>query len=488
MPEQNLSQRFWSALEKWEILDPDEPVLIGVSGGADSVALLMLFSSADAPGMSRHPIHVAHLNHQLRGEESNEDEAFVGALAKKLSVACTTERVDVGQLADQRGVSIEQAARDARFAFYEKVCLQQGIRAVALAHHADDNVETVIHRLARGTGMRGLAGIRPTRPLAPGSDIRIIRPLLCFRRADILSYLESIGVIYRQDTTNASAAYTRNRIRHEILPLLRDRLNPQVEDAILRLAEQASGLDAYLVETAERMLESLIVESSEDQLVLHSPSLARKPRVIQNQLVRQAILRMGVGERDLTYSHINLIVDLASEAAGTKSLDLPGQLHVSRKYTRLVFQREPTQRPTAVPAEIALHIGTPALLEVASMELTVEEIHPDAAQIEQHIHELANRPPASLVEWIDADEVHPPLLARLRRPGDRFLPLGMGGMKKIADFMIDEKIAVDDRDRTVLVCDRLGPIWVVPWRICHRVRLTERTKRVLQLRARPTQA
>lgn len=483
----DLQRRFARSIIEGGLLDPDGSVVSAVSGGADSVAMLHLLCAAREQAGWSLRVHVAHLNHRLRGQASDEDAAFVEQLARDLGLPCTVESADAAQRAEADGVSIEQAGRDCRFEFYERTCLRQGVKAVALAHHADDNAETVLHRIVRGTGLRGLGGIRRVRPIREGSDIRVIRPLLGFRRAEIEEYLQARGASFRQDVTNESASYTRNRIRHEVLPMLREQFNPQVVDAVVRLADQARGLDAYLTETGERMVESLIVEDNDRELVLHASSLARKPRVIQTQLIRQAILRMGIGEGELTYGHFNAVADLAGGHEGSKSLDLPGGLRVSRRYGRLVFERasgEPILSTSHGEVRVAMNGAT--VLPRHGLEITVDAMDADASTIAAHIHRLSGRSATSYEEWLNAEQVHPPLIARSRRPGDRFFPLGMSGMKKLSDFFIDEKIEARARDRAVVLCDQLGPIWIVPFRIDQRVRLTQLTRRVLRLRARQT--
>lgn len=484
MPQDDLETRFARSIVEGGLLARDEVVVAAVSGGADSVAMLHLLSSLNRRQDWALKLHVAHLNHQLRGEASDADAAFVEQLARELGHPCTVESADVEQRSRADGVSIEQAARQCRFAFWERLCLRVGVRAVALGHHADDNAETILHRIVRGTGLRGLGGIRRVRPIREGSDIRLIRPMLEFRRAEIEHYLAERGMTFRHDVTNDSALYTRNRIRHEVLPLLRERLNPQAEDALIRLAEQARGLDAYLTETGERMLESLVVEHNDRELVLHSPSLARKARVIQTQLIRRAILRMGVGEGELAYGHFNAVADLAAGQEGSKALDLPGGLRVSRRYDRLVFEWASGDRITATETgEFRVAMNGTTALPAHGVQITVDVLTADAATIDAHIHRRTGRSGTSREEWLDADQVHPPLIARSRRPGDRFFPLGMTGMKKLSDFFIDEKIDARRRDRAVVLCDQLGPIWIVSFRIDERVRLTRATRRVLRVRA-----
>lgn len=484
MPNFDLEAQFAQSLAERQLLERDEPVVVAVSGGPDSVALLHLLHGLREQGEWSLRLHVAHLNHRLRGSDADGDAAFVEALARRLGCPCTLETVDVRALAEQRPDSVEQIGRQCRFEFFERVCLTSGSRTVALAHHADDNAETILHRIIRGTGLRGLSGIRAVRSIRPGSDIRIIRPLLPFRRAHIEQYLRERGLDARLDATNHSSEYTRNRIRNIVLPLLREKFNPQVDEALLRLAEQARGADAYLSETSERLFESLLVAHDSAQLTLHADLLARKPRVIRTQVIRHALLRLGMGEQDLSYGHLEAIAALAAGREGNKTLDLPGGYRASRRYARLVFESEsaPLSDASVEPMRVALNGTTP--LPAFGIELSAEQMEADEETVNAHIHRQSGRGQAHYEEWLDAAAVHPPLVARLRQPGDRFLPLGMTGMKKLSDFFIDEKIDPALRDRAMVLCDQLGPIWLVPFRIDDRVRLHRGTKRILRLRAR----
>ncbi len=482
---ETLESRFVKALSTGPLLAHDEAVAVAVSGGIDSVVMLHLFHRmSEQEGWHLRP-HVLHLNHRLRNDASDGDADFVRQLSRRLNLDCTIESVDVSEISQARGISIESAGRDARLAFYERACLKRDIRSVALAHHADDDAETVLHRLIRGTGLRGLAGIRRCRALRPGSSIMLIRPMLAMRRAEIEQYARDQDIAFRRDESNESLEYTRNRVRNELLPLLRAKFNPSVSDALIRLAEQARGLDDYLTETGERMLDSIIVEHDDRRLVLHAPMLTRKPRVIRTQLIRQAILRLGASEGELAFGHLNAVADLAAGKEGSRMLTLPAGLRVTRSYSRLILERgEPFEQDPADAPEVRVATEGVTLLPIRGLEITASIVPADPESVREHLHKRTNHAGASYEEWFDADKVSLPLIGRSRRPGDRFFPLGMSGIKKLSDFFIDEKVDAESRNRTVVLCDQLGPIWIVPFRIDERVRLTRATQRILRLQAR----
>ena len=392
MAKADLESRFEQALVDGHLAAPGDAVLLGVSGGADSVAMLHLFCRLVQQGDWSLTLHAVHVNHRLRGAAADEDTAFVAATCRTLRVPCTVECVDVAEIARREGASVEEVGRRCRFEVFERVCLKTGIRTIALAHQADDQAETILHRIIRGTGLRGLAGIRVTRPLRPGGDIRVIRPMLGFWRAEIDAYLQQEGLAFREDATNAGAAYTRNRIRHELLPLLREGFNPQVSEALIRLADQARGLHAYLAETCERMLDALVIERNDRQFVLHCPPLVRKPRVIQTELIRRAILGMGVPEGELTFAHLSAVADLAAGSEGSKTLHLPAGLRVSRRYTRLVFESaEPAAASGPGPMEIRVAAEGVTSLPGFGLEITAQRVPADEATVAAHLGRNVDR-------------------------------------------------------------------------------------------------
>lgn len=461
------------------LLNKGEGIVVGVSGGSDSMALLHVLMQLSGPLEWRFKLHVAHLNHGLRGEEAIADAAFVQAACDGLSIPCTIDHRDIGGSAASEGLSIEEMSRRERYAFFERVCLQTGIRTVALAHHADDNAETILHRVLRGTGLRGLAGIPRSRPLSQGSQIRVIRPLLSFTKADLRAYLEDAGIIYREDISNTSNEPMRNRIRNVILPQVETLINPQVRDALTRLGQQARWLDEFLGETIQRTFETLVVNRTDRTLVMNADAVLRKSRIIQAELIRTAYTSFGLGEQDLSFSHMAAVLDILADPASGRQIQLPGGVVVEKRYRQLTFSLPTSESRETIAAEIAVHLPGKTLLPVRRLEIDCQ--FEEAAQSDIHrLRRMAGR----MEEFVDMDAVRPPLVVRSRRPGDRFVPLGAPGSKKLADFLADEKVEPRDRELVAVLCDQLGPIWVIGHRIDDRVKLTELTRQILHLRAR----
>jgi tRNA(Ile)-lysidine synthase len=477
-------QQVRESIETDRLLGDDEPVIVGVSGGADSMALMHALASMFGADACRR-LHVAHLHHGLRGEAADADAAFVANQAARLNLPCTVEPENI-QASTGGGRGIEEVARDRRHAFFQRVALRTGIGVVAVAHHADDNVETILHRILRGTGLRGLRGIPAGREIAPGSGIRLVRPLLAFRRDALAAYCSRCDIDFRADETNTDETFTRNRLRASVLPMLRETVNPAVDDALLRLSEQARWVESYLSETAQRMFEALVVQCTDRELVLNVHALIGKSRIIQAELVRQAVRFFELGEQDLTFGHLTAVLDLAAGNVSGKQLHLPGGLIVVKDYGRLSFAIPDHPPREVVAPEVRVDLPGETILPVRRLRIQADETTRAA---------LSGDGPASIAswkrrkprheEWLDRDEVHPPLVVRARRPGDRFWPLGAPGSKRIADFLSDEKVSQAERGQVAVLCDQLGPIWLIPYRIDERVKLTPATRNVLKLTATP---
>ncbi len=406
---------------------------------------LIALSEADRLSLR---LHVGHLNHKIRGAEADADADFVTAAVRDLGPECTVEVQDIPALAQAQSRSIEEVARQQRYRFLERLCLRTGSQIVATGHQADDQAETILHRILRGTGLRGLGGMRTCRPIRVGSEIRLIRPLLC------------------------------SRIRTKILPMLAAELNPQVTEAVLRLGEQARCLEDHLAETALRMFETLVVSRTDRELTLNAEALLRKRRIIQTELIRQAVLTFHIGEQDVTFGNLSAVAGLAAETSSGKHVQLPKGLKVTKRYGRLIFSLCETQPPK--PPVPAAAIRVPGQTSIPLLRMQIDAVVRDF----QHgmLTEWKQQKTAYR-EWLDYDQVRQPLTVRSAQAGDRFRPLGAPGSKTLADFFTDAKIEPSQRADALVMCDRVGLVWVIPFRIDERVKVTSSTRRVLDLTA-----
>ncbi len=470
---------FAEQLDRNQLLKTGDPVVAAVSGGADSMALLHLLAAFSKTLEQPLRMIVAHLNHGLRGHESDADAEFVQKSARQLGLDCVVDHRDIAALSASRGSGIEETSRHERYAFFERVCLLRGASTVAVAHHADDQAETVLHRVVRGTGLRGLAGMPMMRPLTVGSTIRLIRPLLPFTRSTLREYLASQQIAFREDRTNADHEPLRNRIRHAVLPLLEQQLNPQVRGALLRLAEQARWFEEYFRDNVVRTFDTLLVSRTDQSLVLNAAALTRKSKLLQTGLIRHAYASFGLGEVDLSFFHLVSVADLLDDHTSGKMIQLPGGVVVEKRYQQLIFTYATQPSTVSSADQVVVRVPGRTVLPLRAMEICCEVSTPGPDAIAA-LRGQGNR----MSEYLDFDTVHPPVLIRSRRAGERFFPLGAPGSKKLSDYLTDAKVPPEERRNIAVVCDQLGPIWVVGHRIDDRVKLTPQTRRVLHIEAK----
>ncbi len=440
-------------LSRRELLRPGGKVLVGASGGPDSCALLAALSALRASGELDATIEAGHLNHLIRGEEADADERFAEEFARGLGVAFFSRRADVPALARERRVSIEEAAREARMGFFLELARERGARRVALAHTSDDQAETVLFRIVRGTGVEGLAGIPWKRELAPGGPL-LIRPLLSTSREGVLDYLRGRDLPYRTDSTNLSEEHARNRLRLKVLPLLEREFNPRAKQALARLAELASCTSEFVAAEAERAFSLCALTREEDRVELDLKELAALHPAIEGEVVRMAF-RALAGERgELSYHHLSGVRELLTRGTG-KWLDLPNDLSANVSYGKLILHVG-RRREAGGPSSAAGYCG--GLKDWrATLSVPGEARLPDGRSVRAGLVEvgdwkgLLGRKPAS-AEAVDYDACGRPgaLVARGWRAGDVLRPLGSPGRKKLQDVFTDRKIPREERARAVV--------------------------------------
>ncbi len=334
-PPQDFERRLehaWPAA-RWQ----DVSVVVAVSGGADSVALLRALARLKRSGAGR--LWVAHFNHALRGPESQADEALVCQLAERLGLGCHVGRAPAGVLCQPGADGLEAAARGARYQFLEQTANQVGARYVATAHTADDQVETVLQRVFRGTGIAGLAGMRRARPLGPA--VTLIRPLLDFGRSEVREYLAGLGQAWREDASNACTDATRNWLRHELLPSIERQINPSAPAAILRLARLAAEAQAVAERLAGELAERAIEARPGGPLVCHCDQLAAAERTVVREMFVAAWRAAGWPEQAMGFAEWDALAELAlqSAAAGASVRDFPGAIRAKKR--RSAYARPP---------------------------------------------------------------------------------------------------------------------------------------------------
>jgi len=447
---------------------PGAGIVVAVSGGPDSVALLAALRQVNDRHARGHPLTVSHLDHALR-PNSAEDTAFVASLCCLFGLPFRTERIDVASHARLRGLSLEEAARLLRYDFLIRSASAVAATHVAVGHHADDNVETILHRLFRGTHLRGLAGMPASRPLANG--LTLIRPLLSCRREQILDFLRAQGLSWRTDVTNADTAMARNYIRQTLLPALRDRLNPRVDEALLRLAAAASDAQALLDQQAAALLDRAVRSADQQAVALVAADLVGQPPMVVAAALLAALRRLDAGLQDLSAEHLTQAAGLPA-LAPPATIPLPGGFEARRQGDLLVLARIDNASPlpslpVACPGRTDLPHGSCLLIQAAAL---------DRQAFTEH---CACHP--GDVEYVDADRLAGPLCVRPWRPGDAFHPLGASGRQSVSDFLTNAKLLRHLRPRTLCLCDQQGIVWLIGHRIDERVQVTRQTQRVFRL-------
>ncbi|MEI6787553.1 MAG: tRNA lysidine(34) synthetase TilS [bacterium] len=423
-------------------------ILVAVSGGADSMALL--HSLHQAAKKSRWRLTVAHLNHGIRGKAAGEDAAFVEAMARRLRIPCVVGQCRVPALAKRKGISLEMAAREARYAFLARTARSVKADCVATAHTADDQVETILLKLVRGAGRGGLSGMA-AQSLVEG--LPLVRPLLDVSRGEIESFLRERGLSWREDESNRDAAFLRNRVRHELLPFLEKKFNPRIREAVLRTGEVLRAEDEWMDEMAWRILRDC---PSVEPDKLSAYPLAARRRVIRLWLVQQ-----GIPVTDLDFDSIARVEALLGRRQGSKTVELAGGWRVQRQYDR-VSVKNPSSASGAEKSVTSIRVKVPGVTLVKALGLRITmKLAPGIVKTRGGGPGVFPAQATLSAEGLDQG----PLWMRLGKAGDRISPFGMKGSRKIQDILVDAKVPRADRARIpVLICaDQV--IWLPGYRI-----------------------
>ena len=431
-------------------------LVVAVSGGPDSLAMLYaLHRLRDELGLA---LHVAHLDHRLRGQDSAADAEFVAQTCAKLGIDYTVEDVDVLAFRREHRMSLEEAAREVRYRFLANVAEQVGADAVALGHTSDDQVETVLMNVIRGSGLRGLRGMRPvSKQRIAGSDLTLFRPLLNLPKQDTIAYCEALHLTPRADESNRSMEMTRNRIRLELLPLLRD-MNPAFGDAALRLSRNAVDALAVVDKAVDAAWPEVIRDVGE-AISIDRKKFRGLDAALRSHLVIRALSHVKGDTQGIERVHI--------EDATRAVLNSPGlQLHLPEGLRLAVEQRSALiyagDKAFAATSFDVSPLAVPGVTTVGEWRITTARVETSSAY---RPRDESEQSPREFLERFGRAVDIPSLAVRTRLRGDRFQPLGMSGTKKLKDFMIDEKIPNSLRDSVPLIVTAQGIAWVVGWRI-----------------------
>ena len=455
-------------IDSENLLNSQSKVLLAVSGGADSTALLYVINSLKEEGRIEDDICCAHINHQLRGNEAQRDEDFVSEQCEKLGLALIIRKIDVRKYARGEKLSIETAARKLRIGSLLEIAKERNCSCIATAHHKNDNAETIVQRMSRGTGFRGLCGIWPFKEF--NENIKFIRPLLCVSRQQIIGYLEQKGIKWCEDRTNLDCYYRRNFIRNRLIPYLQNESNDNIVEHLGKLSKAAQGFHKNIIQKADELWEDAAVKRN-GGISLDVNIFAGQHNEVKIEVIRRVLIHFKTGEQDITQKHYEDILKLKD---GSK-IQIPGSLIVSMQGEKIIFnQSQKTQYKTKPARPAVLNIPGKTLFGNISIEAVILDFH-------KELFEKFKAKKTSHVEWFDLDKVKLPVSARNRKNGDKFLPLGLAGEKRIGKFITASKIPAGSRQKLFVIEDKNKIIWLYPIRLSEEAKVTSGTKKILQL-------
>lgn len=460
-PEVNLSGMAFlrtvrATIDAHKMISKGESILVALSGGSDSVALLHVLWK-----MRRElklQLGAVYINHQIRKAAAKKEELFCRKLCDNLKVRLHIVREDIPFLATVEKKGIEETGRNFRYRTFESLAVHHGYAKIALGHHRNDQVETILFRIIRGTGPSGLLGIPATRG-------KIIRPLVGVTKEDILSYLKKQPLSYCRDQSNESDAYSRNYIRNKLLPDIRKRLNPQVDQAILNLAEIGAPEEEHLQQVTLRAFRQCAKQTTGGKIELDLDLFDGYPLWLRRRLLRFCLQKSSGSQGAADRETISRLENLTSQRAAGCSL--PGKLEARILAGKLLIM---SRKPLHYLENLVL--GEDAFLEPLQLRIRTR-----LAGWQRKSTKWRRRPTRVV---LDASRIAGPLVVRSIRPGDRFQPLGMSGRKKVSDYLTDRKVASVYRDEIPVVCDRDGIIWLVGFEIADRVKVGGTTRKVLK--------
>jgi len=461
-------KKFKQTIACYDLLERGDEILVAVSGGPDSVALLYaLLEIKDEFGLQ---LFVAHLNHKLRGRESDQDQKFVKNLAHKLNLKFFSKSIDVKKEAKKKKLSLEEAARLMRYRYLENLADRNKTQKIAVGHQADDQAETFLMRLFRGAGGTGLSGIPPKRG-------KIIRPLIKIKREEIERFLKEKKLSYRTDSSNLLPNYFRNKIRLLLLPLIQKEFSPKIADILNRTCDIISLQQQYMDKKCGKILSEICKIKKKDKIVLdlkrfmdYDICLKRETiRLCVKELVRDRFASLITGLTELSFDSIERTLNLIQKAKSGRKVKLIGNTWAEVSGGNLaIYSRKKKQHkyPISLPGEKNLRsLGMRIKSKIVSRSSLPQKIKSKGEEI----------------AFLDWEKLKGPFHLRSRRPKDKFKPLGMQGTKSIADFLIDMKIPRYQRDEVMILTTEEKIAWILGYRISDEFKVTDKTKKVLKI-------
>ncbi|WP_338025784.1 tRNA lysidine(34) synthetase TilS [Clostridium rhizosphaerae] len=457
-----LINKVLSTIKKYNMFSSGDKVIAAVSGGPDSICLLHILYKLQEEFNIK--LYAAHINHCLRGEEADKDEEYVKDFCRKHDIPCFSRKIDINKLAKERGLSSESAGREARYEFFDELFKELDAQKIALAHNANDQAETVLMRIIRGTGMEGIVGIKPMR-----GNI-FVRPLINIRRESIEAYCEENNLSPRIDKSNLENIYARNKVRLELLPYIKENFNSDIISALNRLSETISTDNNYLESKALKKYK--IYCSNKEQKVIINKEAFIEDEAILSRVIRLALKDVKGSLNNIEKVHIYDLIELQRLGTG-KRLTLPENLIAYNNYGNIELGLSKVYVNNKNREEYELTIGEDNYIEQFNINVSIRIIDKN---------EKIDFKEKDCVKYFNYDKLKEKITVRNRKEGDRFSPFGMKGNKKLKDLFIDLKVPKEERDNIPLICFDDEIAWISGYRISENYKVDKNTKNILEIK------
>ncbi|MGG7148342.1 tRNA lysidine(34) synthetase TilS [Clostridium butyricum] len=455
-------KKVMSYIKDNNLIKSGDKVLVALSGGPDSVCLLNILYNLKAE--LNIEVGAAHLNHLLRDKDAFEDEEYVKTLCKSLDIPCFVKRVDINKYSKDKKMSSEMAGREARYNFFDDIVKDEGYTKIATAHNANDQAETILFRLMRGSGIEGLCGIKVRRD-------KIIRPILCLSRKEVEEYIEINNLKPRIDKTNFEKIYNRNKIRLDMIPYIKENFNEDIIQTLNRMSVLLQKDNEFIENSARSFYEKHCIEQS-DYFIIKKEMFDNKEAVV-TRVIRYALTNFSKTHYDFEMKHIYEICNLAKNNSG-KAIDLPNKIYAENIYGDIYIKERININNIDVKQEIVVNKN-----EINGKEIFFDNENIEFSLLKNDSNLDLNQ--NNLIKYFDFDKINDSISLRKRKNGDKIIPLGMKGSKKIKDLFIDMKVPKEERDCIPLLCFDENISWIVGIRVSEEYKITNKTKNILRV-------
>lgn len=461
-----LLKKVMSYIKDNKLIKSGDKILVALSGGPDSICLLsILFEFMKELNIE---IGAAHINHLLRGEDAFKDEEYVIKICEEIGIPCFVTRVDINNYSKEYKISSEMAGREVRYDFFEEIIKKEGFNKIATAHNANDQAETILFRLMRGTGLEGLGGIKVSR------DDKIIRPILCLSRREVEEYVEFKGLKPRIDKTNFEKVYNRNKIRLDILPYMKENFNEDIIQTLNRMSVLLQKDNEFLEKLALNSYKKYCIEDVDYFIIKEGIFKEEEPMV--NRVLRHALVKYSQSNYDFEMKHINEVYSLNQKGSG-KVIDLPNGIYAENIYGDIYIKNKKSKCNINNKAEKALISKDQINNQIVKFEQFTIEFYVEDYYLESDV----NLNQDNYIQYFDFDKINDNILIRKRINGDKIIPLGMKGTKKLKDIFIDMKMPKEERACVPILCIDGKIAWIIGVKISEEFKVTNTSKKILKV-------